>query len=123
MSVFADLRLGDHVCLPVGSDDEALDAATEFASFGLNRNYQVVLLSDAIAAVRQDGVGGLAKILDEDLLADLLRAVGSDAVWARLFAGEADRQAVIAAIAGVIREYRVGGFVPVDVLLDRLGGA
>ena len=43
---FADLQLGDHLCLPVSSDAERLGGTAEFTDLGLRRDGKVIIFSD-----------------------------------------------------------------------------
>ncbi|HEY2762704.1 MAG TPA: MEDS domain-containing protein [Pseudonocardiaceae bacterium] len=43
---FADLQLGDHLCLPVSSDTERLCGTVEFTGLGLRRDAKVIIFSD-----------------------------------------------------------------------------
>lgn len=43
---FADLQLGDHLCLPVSSDTERLGGTAEFTDLGQRRDGKVIIFSD-----------------------------------------------------------------------------
>jgi hypothetical protein len=78
-------------------------------------------LGQTIAALRQQGVHGLGRLLSEGGLTDLLTAIAADAVVDRLLADDqVQMQALTTAIVELIARLRHGEFVPVPAMIDRL---
>src|SRR5690349_6023085 len=65
-----DLELGDHVCVPFDTDEQALDASVAFAKAGLRSHRQVLVFTvsrsvEDLAEALADRVPGFATALDQ----------------------------------------------------------
>lgn len=113
----ADVRLGDHLCLPVDSDEERLAGTAEFVAHGLGRGGKVMVLTytespDEMAAALVERVVGACDAL---AAGQLLLSVSVDVLFR---SGEFDPQRTRALLRAQTERAHEQGYAGLWVAAD-----